>query len=356
MFFSLLSISCDKEKAEVAPEVKEFFASEGTDVKEEIRNFLLAAHPNLNVANKTYTTISDKEPNEGAWLMEAAINVERYGRLDKDVIATKNYTIEVNNKVLPNGFIRMDATDILAKYNQLLSAIVSDEINQKVANLIDLQIVTINNGVTIIEVKVNFVYTIEPIVFNPETIILPPPPPASHCEYQYQTGVTYPANLTYDFSNHPIIASSNNVNYSNEIGTGSYAYNQTAKENGIYYGAGVPNNNTGITFNLANGTIDFTPYTNVILVTQNDIITNLGCATILQQAPYNDMLISENLFKFKSLTEEYENFLPNNIFNDINYRLVYGLLSDFQPTGYPSGSVPRRVDVQTLGYLHISNQ
>lgn len=38
-----LTIGCTKEKTTSLPEVKEYFASKETNVKEEIRNFLLAA-------------------------------------------------------------------------------------------------------------------------------------------------------------------------------------------------------------------------------------------------------------------------------------------------------------------------
>ena len=350
--------SCQKETKPKIPLVNEFFAPKDMNIKQEIYHFLVNANrlPQASAKNNTTPILSDKEPNEGAWLMEAAINVERYGNLNKDVVETKTYTIDVSNKILPDGLVKMDAADIIIKYNALISAIIQDETNQKVANLIDLQVIEIKTDYTKIEVNVNFAYAVEPVVFQPETIVVPGSP-SSLCQYQLPSGISYSPSLVYDFSSYPVTTSAQNQSYySFEPGSIAYAYNETAKDYGFYYSTFYPNNTLGTTFLFSDGNTDFTPYTNIVIVFNLDIINNLDCATIIQQTEKQNAITSEYLFNYKTLTEEYKSFLPNNSNNSINYELVYGLLKDYQPSGYNYTANVRRLYVETLAYFHVSNQ
>ncbi len=71
MCFSLPS--CSKLNEPSKPIIKEYFAPDNVSVKQEVYNFLKAAG-RIQTATKSTLNLSDKEPNEGAWLMEAAIN------------------------------------------------------------------------------------------------------------------------------------------------------------------------------------------------------------------------------------------------------------------------------------------
>jgi hypothetical protein len=142
MLFLLLQ-ACQKETTQPISDYKiqEYFAPENSDVKQTIIEFLYAAGRINNVASKSEeNTLEDKDPNEGVWLMEAAVNLERYNDFSDATTYQKEFNIEISNKVLPDGIIKMDAADIILKYNDLLAQIIAEETGSRFAKLIDFQI------------------------------------------------------------------------------------------------------------------------------------------------------------------------------------------------------------------------
>lgn len=63
--------------------------------------------------------------------MEAALNFERYNDFSKEINYKKEYTLNISNKLLPDNIIKMDAYDIILKYNELLSQIIQEEIGAR---------------------------------------------------------------------------------------------------------------------------------------------------------------------------------------------------------------------------------
>ncbi len=362
LFFVLLAnIGCNKSNKVDIPEIKEYFAPKDLKVKSTIKNFLIAANRVKTVSNKALDSLAlltNKEPNEGVWLMEAGANLERYGNLEMVLADTKIYNLEISNSILPSGIIEMDATDIILEYNALLTDIIADEVDFKVAQLIDFKIIEILADVTKVRVEVDFGFVVEPNVLLPGTIIYSPTS-INNCDYLYPSGYTAPTTL-YDFSSFPYTkqwAFTFEPHASFNPGTMSWVYNEVAKANHFYNYTQYSTSST-VDYYIFNGVVyeDYIPYTNINIVNTGDLTNILGCRNIRGGGPMiiNAGYVSESshLVKYKYMTDVVKANLPNNIYNDLNYSLVHGLLQEGSAGG---NGYPTKVEIRRLSFVHYSN-
>lgn len=349
----LILNSCNKEST-TQPEYKieEYIAPTNLNVKNEIIDFLKVAGRIQGVAkSEGELFLEDKDPNEGVWLMKAALNFERYNDFSKEINYKKEYTLNISNKLLPGNIIKMDADDIILKYNELLSQIIQEEIGERKAKLIDFKVENVTQAYTSVSILALF--------GGGDDDVLGPDDPGSSsysCQYQYLglSNEEFSVDWSSDYSN--ISTNYNNGIFSSfafnyNIGGFGYFFNMIAREQNIYWNPPVPDGSLP-NFLGDFGDQSFTPYTNVILVTNGQITSNYGlCNYVINDNPFlNDfsgIFLNSGLKNYHELLLQIESNLDNSEF--IEYRPVYGAVWG----GETAHAQSIRVDL--CGFVKVNN-
>ena len=121
----LLAFSCSKEKAVQEYEIKEFMPNDNSHANRIVHDFL-SNFPKEEASYKTSSILVNKDPNEGAWIMEGAQNFERRNKIlhRSEEIIISNIIIE---NVIEGGVPKMKMSDMLTKYLNLNSEIQTKE-------------------------------------------------------------------------------------------------------------------------------------------------------------------------------------------------------------------------------------
>lgn len=360
--FLFLNTSCNKKKEIHLPKIKEYISKDDSKVKQEILSFLKVAgriEETANYKTDSILQLIDKEPNEGTWLMEAALNLQRYGHFDKTFIETKEYLVEVDNITTLNGEIKMNGNDIIQKYNNLLTSIDLEEGSTKIAQLIDFRVKHIDHLKTSINIIVNyaafdtlnltyFAQSIDPnCQYNYPTTWIP-----SNQNYlDYYVDTSYPQ--LYNFMNMP---PNNQKLYSNVPSTIPWHVINVAKHHlpSPVYGANTSGSTTSGTYIPAQtGTNPFfVPFTNIQIVLSDSIEYRLGCTNI-GVTSFHSPTHAELVHKYVFMVDEIEKTLPNYN-NGFQYDLVHGFLFSHYAGGNNMAGL-ERVRIMHLAYLHATN-
>ncbi len=268
--------------------------------------------------------------------------------------------------MLSDGTIKMDATDMIAKYNSILAEITSEENANKIAKLIDFKTVDIDADYTKINIEVVFGCLANATVLPTCTTELGEN--EGWCVY-LGSGIN-PVTSTFNWRNSFNFLSNNPypngiykdpviLNYSSlvdleySIGSFSYYFNLAASYL-IYQNPATPTGSTGTIVNPWNDQ-GYTPYTNISLVNQVEIKDITGCEnligdgdpSVLNDNTFNDLFWDELIDNYHEMIYTVEDFLPNSQY--IEYAPVYGMLRG----GRRSYGIGLTVDY--LGYIKVNN-
>lgn len=355
----LILNSCNKEST-TQPEYKieEYIAPTNLNVKNEIIDFLKVAGRIQGVAkSEGELFLEDKDPNEGVWLMEAALNFERYNDFSKEINYKKEYTLNISNKLLPGNIIKMDADDIILKYNDLLSQIIQEEIDERKAKLIDFKVENVTQAYTSVSVLALFgggddiSGPYDPTPNNPNDF--------SICnEFYYYDEITdeiiISSTINTEVSNvwdENILNTDLGVSspeYSFQTGSFSNLFYNTARTTTYFLFPPIPEGGM-TTIQDIDGYQVVIPYTNVTIIDEFFILDLFDSNKLLRRAPNpNSLLILEDILDcFGEVVYTIEDNLINSTY--IDYALVNAVLSNQREE---KGS---RLSIESLAFIHYAN-
>lgn len=350
--------SCNKESSNLAEyQIQEYIAPSDLNVKNEIIDFLkIAGSIESVVKNDDQLVLEDKDPNEGVWLMEAALNFERYNDFSEDINYKKEYSTNISNKLLPDDVIKMDADDIVLKYNELLNQILQEEIGTRRAKLIDFRIESVTPSYTSVSVIALF-------GGGEDDILAPNDPnsPPENCIYSIIGEEDLLNNnlqgnwiQSFDFlNNSPYdngIFSSDFIFSEYEIGGFAWYFNRIAHQE-LFWNPSIVDNSSTYEFMDGDyyGGQNITPYSNVIFHQDFDN-DYMDCSNLVRDSnmwDWNETDWNNQLQRFHHMIYLIESNLSNSEF--IEYRPVMTVLQGGRRS-HGSG-----LTVRGIGYLKVNN-